>query len=77
MLSEQVQYCGKAGFLNQARASHRPVRTWFLKIDCVRIIGMCVCVHAEAINNQLHDMKPISLVKQVLQLLYGNCSQYC
>ena len=41
MLSEQVQYCGKAGFLNQARASHRPVRTWFLKIDSVQIIGMC------------------------------------
>ena len=23
-----------------------------------------------------HDMNPIWLVKQVLQLLYGNCSQY-
>ena len=76
MLSEQVQYCGKAGFLNQARASHRLVRTWFLKIDSVRIIGMCAST-PEAINNQWRDMKPIQLVKQVLQLLYGNCSQYC
>ena len=76
MLSEQVQSCGKAGFLNQARASHRPVRTWFLKIDFVRIIGMCVST-PEAINNKWRDMKPIQLVKQVLQLLYGNCSQYC
>ena len=41
-------------FLNQARAGHRPVHTWFLKIDPVRIVGMhvrvcvcvCVCVHA-------------------------------
>ena len=34
-------------FLNQAR-------TWFLKIDPVQIIGMCVCVCVsvpEAINN--------------------------
>ena len=33
-------------FLNQARAGHRPARTWFLKIDPVRIVGMraCVCV---------------------------------
>ena len=47
MLSERVQYQGKAGFLNQARA-------WFLKIDPVRIVGMRVrvCVSApEAINN--------------------------
>ena len=33
------------GFLNQVRA-------WYLKIDPVRIVGMCVCVSApEAINN--------------------------
>ena len=41
-------------FLNQASASHRPVRTWFLKIDPVWIVGMrvCVCVSApKAINN--------------------------
>ena len=31
-------------FLNQACAGHRPVRTWFLKINPVRIVGMRVCV---------------------------------
>ena len=31
-------------FLNQARAGHRPVCTWFLKIDPVRIVGMHVCL---------------------------------
>ena len=58
MLSEQVQYCGKAGFLNQASTSHRLVRTWFLKIDSVQIIGMCVST-PEGNNNQWRDMKPI------------------
>ena len=45
-------------FLSQARAGHRPTRAWFLKIDPVRVVGMCVrvcvclCVSApEAINN--------------------------
>ena len=43
-------------FLNQARASHRPARAWFLKIEPVRIVCICVyvcvCVSApEAINN--------------------------
>ena len=45
-------------FLNQARAGHRPARTWFLKIDPVRVVRMrvcvcvCVCVSApEAIND--------------------------
>ena len=45
-------------FLNQVRASRRPARAWFLKIDPVRIVGMrvcvcvCVCVSApEATNN--------------------------
>ena len=31
-------------FLNQARASRRLARTWFLKIDPVQIVGMCVRV---------------------------------
>ena len=38
---------------------HRPVRTWFLKMDPVLIVGMrvCVCVFApEVINNQWHDV---------------------
>ena len=61
-------------FLNQAHA-------WFLRIDPVWIVGMrvrvCACVTApEAINNQWHDMNLIRLVKQVVQLLYGNCSRY-
>ena len=34
--------------LNQARAG----RAWFLKVEPVRIVSMCVCVSApEAINN--------------------------
>ena len=34
-------------FLNQARASLWPACAWFLKIDPMRIVGMCVrvCVH--------------------------------
>ena len=42
-------------------------RTWFLKIDPVRIISMRVCVPApEAINNNWHDKDYVRLVKQVL-----------
>ena len=42
--------------LNQARAGRRPARAWFLKIDPVRIVCMCVCLRVcvsapEAINN--------------------------
>ena len=38
-------------FLNQACAGLWPARTWFLKIDQVRM-SVCVCVSApEAINN--------------------------
>ena len=40
-----------AKFLNQARAGHRLVRAWFLEIDPVRDVRMCMCVHPEAINN--------------------------
>ena len=40
------------GFLNQARAGHRPVHAWFLEIDSVSDVCVCVCVSAsEAINN--------------------------
>ena len=45
-------------FLNQARAGRRPAHAWFLKVELVRIVSMCVyvcvcvCVSApEAINN--------------------------
>ena len=34
--------------LNQARTGHRPACAWFLKIDPVWIIGMCVCVCVHA-----------------------------
>ena len=34
-------------FLNQARAGLRPAHAWFLKIDPVRIVGVCVCVRAQ------------------------------
>ena len=59
---------------------------WFLKIDLVRIVGMNACVCASVCPHprilitsgvMWHDMDLIQLVKQVLQLLYGNCSRYC
>ena len=56
----------------------RPAHAWFLKIDSLRIVGMRVrvCVSApEAINNYWHDMNLIRLVKQVLQLSYGNYTE--
>ena len=39
-------HCYYRGFLNQAHASHRPVCTWFLKIDPVWIVGWyaCLCI---------------------------------
>ena len=75
-------------FLNQARASCRPAHAWFLKIDPVRTdrwyacscVYVCVCPRPRlSITNGViwHDMNLIQLVKQVLQLLYGNCSCYC
>ena len=41
--------------LNQARSGVRPARAWFLEIDLVREV--CVCVAAsEASNNQWRDV---------------------
>ena len=47
-------------------------------------MSVCVCVFACVSAPRLlitsgvmwHDMNPIQLVKQVLKLLYGNCSLY-
>ena len=62
-------------FLNQARAGHRPVRAWFLRIVlsvnfsvCVCVcVCVCACVHVspppEAINNLWCDIDPIRLVE--------------
>ena len=43
--------------------------------------GVCICVSPLprlliTSGVMWHDMDPIQLVKQVLQLLYGNCSHY-
>ena len=55
-----INLCVDCVLLNQVRTAHRPARTWFIKIDPVRIVGMrvrvhvcvCVCVSApEAIYN--------------------------
>ena len=62
-------------FLNQSRA-------WFIEIDPVRErLYMCVCVCPPPrllITSGVicRDMDLIRLVKQVLSLLYGNCSRY-
>ena len=74
-------------FLNQAHAGLWPVCIWFLKIDPVQIVGMHVRLCARVFvcprlrllitsGMMWHDMNLIRLVKQVLQLLYGNCSCY-
>ena len=67
-------------YLNQAHAGLWLVRTLFLKIISVRMsvcVCLCVCVSAPRLlitrGVMWHDMDPMQLVKQVLQLLYGNC----
>ena len=59
------------------------MHAWFLKIDPVRIVGICACVCVCPRTRLLLtsgvmylDMDLIQLVKQVLQLLYGNGSRY-
>ena len=42
--SQPCEYKKLPKFLNQAHAGHRPACAWFLKIDPVRIVSMCVCV---------------------------------
>ena len=75
----------KIVFLNQVHAGRRPARAWFLKIDPVLIVSMracvrvCVCPRLRlSITSGVmwRDIDLIWLVKQVLQLLYGNCSRY-
>ena len=55
---------------------------------CMWCVCVCVCMCArvrvhvcvsipEAFNGQWHDMDPILLVKQVLQLLCSNFTLYC
>ena len=65
-------------FLNQARVGRRPAGAWFLKIDpvwivcmCVRVFAcVCVCVSAPRLlitsGMMWCDMDSIQLVKQVL-----------
>ena len=50
----------------------------FLKlILCISYVCVFVSVSMpEAINKEWHDMDFIKFVKQVLKLLYGNCSCY-
>ena len=73
------------GYLIFKPGARRPVAGARLvfKTDPVRIVGVCVCVCVCERPRRLitsgvrwHDIDLISLVKQVLQLLYGNCSRY-
>ena len=63
------------------RAGCRPAHAWFLKIVSVRTpvcVFACVCLLPRLLitgDVMWRDMDPMRLVKQVLQLLYGNCSR--
>ena len=57
--------------LNQAHASLWPAYVWFLKIDPVQIVSICVCVCPPprlliTSGVMWRDIDPIRLVKQVL-----------
>ena len=59
----------------------KPGAPGFLKLFlCGRLyVCLCVCPPPKLLITSgviWHDMDPIRLVKQVLQLLYGNCSSY-
>ena len=46
-ISGSSYYLGIIHFLNQACTGRRLVRAWFLKIDPVQIVSMCVCVRPQ------------------------------
>ena len=55
--------------------NHGQVRAWFLLYGCLYVC-VCVCPPPRKLitsGAMWHNMDPIPLVKQVLQLLYGNC----
>ena len=52
----------------------------FLKLFLCGHLYVCVCPFLRLLITSgvmWHDMEPMQLVKQVLQLLYGDCSHYC
>ena len=70
--------CPQEDFKPGVRQPIWPMCAWFLKIDPVQIVRMhvCVCLHPRLLITSgvmRHDMNPIQLHKQVLQLLYSNC----
>ena len=60
-------------FLNHKCTGPKLVHTWFPEIDFVR--DMCVCVSATRLlitsGTMWHDIDPVSLVKQDLQVTYA------
>ena len=73
-------------FSNQVCASLWLAHAWFLKLIlygssvCVFVCAWCVCQRPRLLITSgviWRDMNLILLVKQVLKLLYGNCSHYC
>ena len=64
MLIGKLLWCLQTLLLNQERDGHRPVYTWFLKIDPLQIVGMhaCVCLRPRLLITSgimWHDMKPV------------------
>ena len=60
---------------------YRPVAgTCLVSRNCICLQRVCMCVFVSApeasSSNWWRDMDPIWLVRQVLQLLYGNYSRY-